>query len=241
MARLQAYQVAAAALAGGFPPGEVPAAVAVAKGESSFDTDAANACCTGLWQIHRRAHADKIAAAGGVDRLKDPVVNARIAYQIWRAAGGWCTSGRVGSCTPWQAYGINNAGMSWKAKIAEGARAYAEVQHRQQSGESLQAMASTAGIPLPDLGDVPGLGGLIDAGSAIAALAKAVVDVANRLGSWVADPQSWIRVAEVIGGGLLIALGLRVAFHQQVMGIGRTVAQAVKPGGKAARLAKGRI
>lgn len=251
MATLKAYQVAAAALAGGFPPNEVPRAVAVAKGESSFNTKASNSCCQGLWQINRKAHASAIAAAGGVDKLDDPVVNAKLAYGIWKAAGGWCTSGRVGQCNPWQAYGVSNLTGSWSSKLAEGARAYAEVQKRQQSGESLQSMtASTVGFPLPNFdanpfdnfgGDVPGLGDLADAAGAIAGFAQAVVDFGNRVGAWIADPQSWVRVAEVVGGGLLVALGLRIAFNKQVTDLGRTVVKYVKPGGKAAQLAKGKL
>lgn len=256
MAKLKPYQVAAAALLGGFPPSEVPTAVAVARGESSYNTTASNFCCSGLWQIHRTAHADKIAAVGGVDKLKDPVVNARLAYQIWKAAGGWCTSGRVGQCNPWQAYGVSNATGSWKAKLAEGAQAYAEVQRRQQAGESLQSMAASSAsfvnadwdpkclvpgyaVAHPDecdLGadDLPIIGDMVDAGSAIAGFAKAVVEFGNKIGSWVSDPQNWIRVAEVIGGGLLVALGLRIAFHKQVMGAARQIASVVVPGGKVA-------
>ena len=78
--------VAAAALLGGFPPSQVPTAVAVARGESSYNTAASNSCCTGLWQVHRTAHADKIARHGGLAKLTDPVVNATIAHEIWAAA-----------------------------------------------------------------------------------------------------------------------------------------------------------
>lgn len=239
MAKLAAYQVAAAALLGGFPPSEVPTAVAVARGESSYNTKSSNSCCQGLWQIHRNAHADKIAKAGGVDALNDPVVNARLAHQIWAAAGGWCTSGRVGQCNPWQAYGVSNATGAWKAKLAEGARAYAEVQKRQQAGESLQAMAGSsggaaaAGLPLPP----NPLNAVMDVGGAIAGFAQSIIDFGNRVGGWIADPHSWIRVAEVIGGGLLVALGLRVAFNQQINAVGGGIVRAVVPGGKLGKFA----
>lgn len=261
MAKLAAYQVAAAALLGGFPPSEVPTAVAVARGESSYNTKSSNSCCQGLWQIHRKAHASAIAAAGGVDALDDPVVNARLAYQIWKGAGGWCTSGRIGQCNPWQAYGVSNLTGSWKAKLAEGARAYAEVQKRQQAGESLQSMAgsSAAGVQNVDWnprcldplyaaqhvdeckfngpGDIPGVGGLMDAAGAIAGFAKAVVDFGNRLGAWIADPQNWMRVAEVVGGAILFGLGLRIAFNTQINAAGGKLVSAVVPGGKLGKFA----
>ncbi len=246
MATLNAVQVAAAALMGGFPPNEVPRAVAVAKGESSFNTKARNSCCSGLWQIHRTAHADKIAAAGGEDKLTDPVVNAKLAYQIWRSAGGWCTHGSPPNCNPWQAYGVSNATGSWKGKLSEGARALAEVQTRTNNGDSLahivnEGLDRSLGIDLPDAGDIPGLGDLVDTAGAIAGFGKAVVEFGNRIGAWISSPDNWIRVAEVIGGAVLFGLGLRIAFNKQVMDIGRTVVQYVKPGGKLTQVAKGKI
>ncbi|WP_433478151.1 hypothetical protein ACQPZP_14620 [Spirillospora sp. CA-142024] len=238
MATLKPYQVAAAALLGGFPASQVPTAVAVARGESSYNTGSENSCCTGLWQVHRTAHADKIARHGGLAKLKDPVVNATIAHEIWAAAGGWCTTGRVGQCNPWQAYGVSNLTGSWKTKLAEGAKAYAEVQRRQQAGETLQSMAGSGGVEGIDVPNpLAPLQGAMDAAGAIAGFAKAIVDFANRVGGWIADPQSWIRVAEVIGGTLLFGLGLRIAFNKQVMEIGGQVVRAVVPGGKVTKLA----
>jgi hypothetical protein len=245
MATLNAVQVAAAALMGGFPPNEVPRAVAVAKGESSFNTKSSNSCCQGIWQIHRTAHADKIAKYGGVDKLDDPVVNAKIAYQIWKDAGGWCTHGSPPNCNPWQAYGVSNLTGSWSSKLQQGAKAYAEVQTRTSNGQTLAQIVNEGldrnfGADLPDLpspGDIPGIGGLIDAGSAIAGFAKSVVDLINRIGSWISDPKSWIRVAEVVGGSLLVALGLRIAFNQQVNAIGGKIIKTVVPVGSVTKLA----
>lgn len=245
MAVLKPYQVAAAALLGGFPPSEVPTAVAVAKGESSYNTTSRNSCCSGLWQIHRTAHADKIRAAGGESALTDPVVNASIAYQIWREAGGWCTRGRPPNCNPWQAYGMSNAGMSWQAKMAEGARAYAEVQQRQARGESLQSMVGSAAAAADPAGlpNLPGPGDLLDAAGAIAGAAKAMIEFGNRVGAWITDPYNWVRVAEVIGGGLLVVVGLRIAFGAQIQQVTRgvvgTVAPVGKVAGRAAKVAKG--
>jgi hypothetical protein len=234
VATLKPHQVAAAALLGGFPPSQVPTAVAVAKGESSYRTTARNSCCSGLWQIHRTAHADKIAAAGGVEKLTDPVVNARLAHQIWAAAGGWCTTGRIGQCNPWQAYGVG----AWKSKVAEGTRAYAEVQQRQARGESLAAMVGTsadagainAGFPNP-------FGEALDTAQAIAASGRSLVEFGNRIGRWTSDPDSWVRVAKVVGGGMLIVVGLRIAFNTQVMSVVRKAASVVGPGGKVAKVA----
>ncbi|MFE9102954.1 transglycosylase SLT domain-containing protein [Actinomadura geliboluensis] len=238
--------MAAAALMAGFPPNEVPRAVAVAKGESSFNPKSSNACCQGLWQIHRKAHADKIAKYGGVEKLNDPLVNAKLAYEIWKAAGGWCTHGSPPNCNPWQAYGVSNATGTWKGKLTEGAKALAEVKTRQNNGDTLAEMVNegldrSLGFDVPGPEDVPGLGELMDTAGAIAGLGKAVVEFANKIGAWVSDPHNWIRVAEVVGGSLLFMLGLRIAFNKQVNAVGKEVVKWVVPGGKAAKLAKGKI
>lgn len=236
MAKLSGEQVAAAALLGGFPAQAVPTAVAVAYGESTWNTTSSNACCSGLWQIHRKAHADKIR---GQD-LTNPVVNARIARQVW--AGDWCGSRAPnGHCAKWEAYGLNNAGKSWAEKLRMGAVAYAEVQRQLADGKSLEMILGTStgnNGGLPDLiPDVPGVGELADAAGAIAGTGKAIVDAFNRLGAWISDPNNWLRVAEVIGGGLLIALGLRITFNAQINMIGGKVVRTMVPGGKAGAVA----
>lgn len=241
MATLKAYQVAAAALLGGFSPNEVPTAVAVARGESSFQTDKCTSQYCGLWQIGTQVNKDHLHGD-----WKDPVVNARAAKELV-SSRGWC-GGKAsnGHCLNFEAYGLSNAGMSWSAKLKEGAQAYAEVQKRQQAGETLQSMVGTsatnAGFDpkdlLPDFGNLPNPGGEIaDAAGAIVGLAQTIIDFGNRLGSWVSDPQSWIRVAEVIGGGLLVALGLRIAFNKQFMAVVKPVISAFVPGGKVSKAA----
>jgi len=163
------------------------------------------------------------------------VVNATIAHEIW--AGDWC-GGRApnGHCRKYEAYGLSNAGMSWSAKLAEGARAYAEVQQRQARGQTLASMVGASALnadfplPLPDVGDIA------DAAQAIAGTGQALIDFGNKLGRWIGDSQNWVRVAEVIGGGVLIAVGLRVAFNTQYMTVARQAAGWVMPGGKATRL-----
>jgi len=239
MATLQAYQVAAAALLGGFSPAEVPTAVAVARGESSYSTTSCTGQYCGLWQIGTKVNA---AALGGGD-WRDPVVNARAAKQLV-SQRGWC-GGRAGNghCQNFEAYGMNNAGASWQAKLAEGARAYAEVQQRQGRGETLQSMVGTSGgaqnadLPfgLPNPGDA--LGSIADTASAIAGTGQALVDFGNKTARWISDPNNWLRVAEVIGGGILIAVGLRIAFNKQYMAMGKQVISWVVPSGKATQVA----
>jgi len=230
---MSGLEVAAAAMIGGFPAQAIPTAVAVAYGESSWNPRSENACCTGLWQIHRTAHADKIK---GQD-LKHPVVNARIARQVW--GGDWCGKRAPnGHCAKWEAYGLDNAGKSWSEKMRLGAMAYAELQRQLGDGKTAEQVLGTSwgdgdGINLPGLPDVPGAGALADTAGALAGGFRAIIDMFNRVGAWIADPGSWLRVAEVIGGGLLIALGLRIAFNAQITMVGGKIVSAVVPGGKA--------
>lgn len=200
MATLTAVQVAAAARLGGFPDAEIPTAVAVARGESSFSTTSSNSCCTGLWQINRSAHADKIAAVGGVSKLTDPVVNASLAHQIW--AGNWCGSKTGnGRCTKFEAYGLSNAGKSWAAKLAEGNRAYAELTQQTQAGKTANqilgsASTSTSALVPAQNAAFPGTGTLSNVEHFFGALT---------------DRNTWIRVAEIIIGAMLINVGLQKA------------------------------
>ena len=93
MTVLTAEQVAAAAYIGGFRNSEIVEAVATAFGESSFNTKASNFCCYGLWQINKSAHQQLFASGDWTN----PADNAKMAYQIYREAGG--------NWGPWQAHG----------------------------------------------------------------------------------------------------------------------------------------
>jgi hypothetical protein len=226
MTILTGPQVAAAAYLGGFRGNDVVTAVAVAYGESTWNTASVNACCTGLWQIHRKAHADIIK---GQD-LTDPVVNAKLAHQIW--AGDWC-GGKApnGHCNKWEAYQLDNAGKTWSQKMKDAAVAYSEFNTIMQMGQNPQDILKGVSKGLTD--QVPGLGDIVDTAGAIAGFAKSVVDIFNRLGAWIADPNSWLRVAEFVGGGILVVAGLRITFNQQFNAVTKAVVQTVVPGGKA--------
>lgn len=98
MANLTDEQIAGYALAAGFPPQEIPKAVAIALAESNGRTDATNnnsngTIDRGVWQInsiHSEATGD----------MFNPNDNARAAKMIYAAAGNkW---------TPWS---TNNNGM----------------------------------------------------------------------------------------------------------------------------------
>ena len=81
----------------GFPESEIGTGIAVARGESGHRTDALNDGNSdgsndyGLWQINDRWHMDKFDGD-----WRDPLENTRVAYEVWKEAGG--------SWDPWVAY-----------------------------------------------------------------------------------------------------------------------------------------
>lgn len=106
MATLTDAQIAGYAKGAGFPAGEIANAVAVALAESGGRTDANHRNSNGtmdygLWQINS-IHGSILASG---DKF-NPADNARMAYQIWKDAGGkwrpWYTftSGRYRAYVP---------------------------------------------------------------------------------------------------------------------------------------------
>lgn len=247
MAVLTPMQVAAAGYLGGFRGNDLAVAVAVARGESSFNTKSANSCCTGLWQIHRTAHADKIKRRGGVGKLLDPVVNAQLAHEIWSAAGGWCTSGSPPNCNPWQAYGVSNATGSWTAKLDQGKRAVENLDKKVHSlqlrsrlsvtgqlrflsyEEACRQILKEAGIETSEGG---GTDPLDAAGGAVGdALQFFTFPRIEGLAKALASGHTWLRVAEVLLGGLLVVVAL-------VQLTGASKVAGVLPAGRIAKALK---
>ena len=192
MATLSAVQVAALAYMAGWREKEIAEAVAVAKGESGYRTDAANSCCVGLWQVNLKAHG--VSA----EDMKDPAKNAAKAYAIYKSAGGWCTRGKPPNCNPWQAYGKGN----WNGALSEGTRALASLKKQMASGKTPADIANSSF--LEGLGE--GITSSIP-GADTAAVLTAFVDALNRVGAWISDPENWVRIVKVMGGVTIVIVG----------------------------------
>jgi hypothetical protein len=84
---------ASAAQEAGFTGNDLVTAVAVAGAESGYRPAVRNSIgASGLWQILQSAHQD----LWSMGDWRDPAVNARMAYSVWKAAGRrW---------TPWTTY-----------------------------------------------------------------------------------------------------------------------------------------
>lgn len=227
MTVLSANQVAAAAYLGGFRGEEIVQAVAVAYGESSWDTTAKNSCCHGLWQINIQAHPTMKA------NVYDPVQNAKYAYSIYKAAGGWCTSGSPSrhTCNPWQAYG--NANYKAALPKAQAAKAYLD-QQIAAAGGSTQAGIMGGGVEdiirkiLQVSSPISAFTGSVNPLSNIAALIEAI----NRAGAWITNPENLLRVFKVIMGGVVITVGTAMLLDKQLSRVAEVI-----PAGKIAKAA----
>jgi len=237
MATLSAVAVAALAYTAGWTsPNENATAVAVARQESGFNTNAANSCCVGLWQINLKAHGVSKEA------MQDPAQNAAKARQIYQSSGGWCSRGSPPNCNPWQGYGARD----WKNALSVGAKANAELTQRMSRGESPEEIYQEGGglgilgILGATTAPVGSLAGALaanpaDTAQAIAGSARAFVEFLNRLGSWVGDAENWQRVLKVSGGVVIIIVGGAIIAKDPIA----SNAMKVLPVGKAAKVLKG--
>lgn len=97
MPRLNYQQVAQLAWNAGWRGKDAQTAVAIARAESQFDTMATNFkgrdYSFGLWQVNMKdAMGPERRQQYGLssnEQLFDPATNARVAYGIWKAAGGF--------------------------------------------------------------------------------------------------------------------------------------------------------
>jgi hypothetical protein len=202
MPTLSPLQVAAAAYAGGFRGDEIEKAIQVAYAESSWNTDAANSCCNGLWQINLKVH--NMASLIPNFDWRDPVDNALAAKKIYNGAGGWCTKGKPpNSCNPWQGYG--NA--RYKQAYGQAHMALAQLRQRFQGHKESDVVKEI----LAGVTSKTGLSAGVQVPEEITNAATNIIPGVKEIGSFfsaLVDPHTWIRVAEVGLGVLLIAVGL---------------------------------
>lgn len=234
MATVKPECAVAYAMIGGFrSQNDIITAVAVAIQESGLNPSAANSCCVGLWQIHLKAH-NKTAAD-----MKNPVANAKAAFDIWKAAGGWCTSGSVAkhNCNPWQAYGANQPGRSWQSAVNMATTAYGSLIAKGITSDILAGKSSS------DVTQILGkagadciIGDILDTGTKIPnplAAGEAVIAAFNRVGAWVTNPDNLMRMFKVAAGGAIILVASAALMDREI----GTVIGAT-PVGKIAKVVK---
>ena len=218
MSQVSPECVAGYAAAAGFTGNDLITAVAVAKQESGFRSDAANSCCVGLWQINLKAHG--VTAA----QMKIPMLNAQTAYKIFKESGGWCTSGHVPNCNPWQGYGVNQPGSSWASALKTGQNAVASLIAKGiamdvltgKSSSDVQVILKSKGLDcvgMAVLGD-PSAGGN-PIGNPLNS-AAAMIQAFNRMGSWITNPDNLMRIVKVALGGIVLVVGTAALMDKEV-------------------------
>lgn len=190
MTHLVVREVVALAYNAGWRGNDVVTATAVARAESSYDTEAEGpklGCghgAMGLWQINTCVH--------NCPNVTDPVQNAKCAHQIYQAQG-W---------KAWEAY-TNGA---YKQYLLSAQQAYQAMQNGTEGSfgdvvKGVIAGLGSQGSPAAGL-----VAGAEAAGNAITEI-PGVREIGSFFSALV-DPNTWLRVAEIGLGVLLIAVGL---------------------------------
>lgn len=182
MPRLSMTEVGNYAAGAGFKGKGLSIAIAVAYAESGGNTGATGPVGEkGLWQVYPRAHPDW--DRGG--NLYDPAYNARAAYAISGGGTNW---------HPWTTYNIGSYLLYLnQAEIAA---------QRVQPIKGIGAATAQAGTHLPDVS-----AGAASVASGIGGAVSGAMDIGKAI-SFLSDPQHWIRIAEVIAGGILVIIAL---------------------------------
>lgn len=227
MAVLPDDQIAGIALNAGFTGSALTIAVAVALAESSGNPQAHNTNAGtgdnsyGLWQINMLgsmgpARRQQFGIANN-EALFDPSTNARAAFMLWKARGGF---------GDWSTY---NRGTYLRFMM----RASAGV--KKNGGRSV----ATGHID-------PNAPGKIDLSRPDTVLPDAIentiYDLRDSLAGvkgfvdWITDSANWVRVGMFVGGGMLVSIGVLMFVGQSATA--RKVATAI-PVGRAVKGVKG--
>jgi hypothetical protein len=224
MAVLTPLQVAAAAYAGGFRGEEIREAVAVSFAESSWNTDAANFCCNGLWQINLKAHQKSIQATVPNWNWRDPVHNALAAHMIWRGAGGTFKK-------DWSGYG--NANYNKAMPQARMALAQLRAELSKNKGDEQGVIRNLLSGVTGQVGSTPGPGVADSIGNVATNLVPGVKEIGQFFNA-LTQGSTWLRIAEGALGVLLVGLGIAAITK------GTPIGSAIRstPVGKIAKVVK---
>lgn len=200
MGKLSATQVASYAKQAGFPQAEIPMAVAVAFLESGFDPNAraltSREDSRGLWQINVFAHPQYAS-----QNLYDPATNARAAHEVWTSASGW---------RPWS--------TADRARLIQGQYGGAAASASNTSALSIPGAIGNATDALSNLNPLGPL-------ERVAQALGRMVDAMARAGTFLVNPQNWLRIGYVILGGVLMVGALYIVARPVVEPAVKTAAK----------------
>jgi hypothetical protein len=199
----------------------------VAMAESSGDARQVNSIqCVGLLQINQPVFIDQ-HPSWTIEYLQDPMNNLRVGLTIFQQAGNqfdgpWADSktkgGIPGGWGPHVTGGSTGTGTGSSggdaAQVADDPCKYIKgPAHKHCVGS----------LPDPGTYPDPSGGGIWDTAAEIGRLAQTVA----KAGNWLADPANWVRIAYVVGGGILAVTAIDVIIRPAVSGasgqLGRTV------------------
>lgn len=187
MASLNGVQVAAAAYIGGFTGNNIVQAIQLAYAVSKWDSGAASNDHYGLWQVKKSAHPDLFTKYS----WSNPADNGRMANVVFQKDAGLLHP--EGGWGGWKgAYDVttyNNAAPGAK-------RDYAELKKQLGAGkspENILGASRTDGSKSPE----GSIGGKAVAGVSVTGFLSALTNAAT-----------WLRVAEVGLGIILLAVGV---------------------------------
>lgn len=227
---MSAKQIAQVAYNAGWRGEQLVIATAVGLAESGGRYWVVNSIgCVGLWQINVPVHKKYTTAA-----MKDPAKNAAAAMDIYKGAGSkWSPweaytgpdgrgsdgpySTQMGRARIAAASIKGSSGVSVDPASTSGGGGgggIIDAAYQDISGGSTAVPANwitdfLMGVTGGNLieGGINSVGGpLIGIGKALLAISIAV----TRGAAWLANPRNWLRVVEVIGGGVVLFIGLKM-------------------------------
>lgn len=233
-----------------------PAAIAGIEGnlqvESGFDPtnhsgDGGTSWGIAQWHLSRQQALVNYAAAQGTPWSN---LNTQLNY-LWNDLtsnyGGLLNTLKTPGITPGaaatafsQQYEVNAGGAAPRVaaanKIAGGGSSYfgsGLINALSAPGDAIKSVLGGAGSAASDV-----VSGIKNTEDATVAVGKAAVSTAE----WVSNPHNWLRVAQVVGGGMLVILGAYIAFKDTGAGkaasdAGKAAANAV-PQVKAAKIGR---
>jgi hypothetical protein len=178
------------AAAAGFTNPSLMSAIAMA--ESSGSTTVVNSIgCVGLWQINQPVWV-KSHPTWTKAWLQDPAHNAAAAKVIYDSQG----------LNAWEAYTNGAYSKYYNGSTPLTAQQAGLVSTLTGGTQDLVGQAVNSGIP----------------GADIASEAESAVTAVWGAGKWISTPYNWLRIAFVLGGGIITVVAINMAIEGTLLG-----------------------
>lgn len=205
MTNLGIGQLGALALVAGFPVSLVPTMAAIAMAESSGDPKAQNPSgAVGLWQILPSANQDIISKYGDP---KDPLSNAKMAKAVYDRQG----------LTAWSTY----TSGAYRQYLNTGKA----TQYDSKASDAVKLIESFEGSDSAKESEV---NSNVSQGSGLIGTITGPLDAIGSAFNDLTSPATWLRVALIVGGVLVVVVGIifMIESDKSVQGITKVAALA---------------